>query len=282
MFATCPQLQAASAKSTLPAIVKVFTQKVTNDVTKACLSAAEKKFKEINEKLELHNKKIEELSNYIRNLISSTKEKEGKMNDARHAMNTIIDTYRHTLKSLFPPAMNLNPLSKSKDIVRAVNKLQALMFSLFPLIPGIQPPEKPHIYLMAVAIRRIIGSERNEDVDINKDISLSELKAMPINKSRFFYYEGKIHDLEEQLNGVIPIEEVGNMAGRIIGRENPQIKTRKQLVDLLQEITDKYSTAGQIAEEYNDFKEATWALLRGIEGVIPASLAPLVQRLIRN
>lgn len=204
-----------------------------------------------------------------------------RINDEREYFKELESVFAYSLKIIFPANCGLNAHSSKVEIEKRLKKLRAIMKSLFNLIPEQEIPNKTSIYVLALELRRILGSSCIEDFsfDLSADFSISDLEMYQNTKVGLLYqYEERIQELLEMLHNSISYDRLESILCEILRLEANEA-CEDDIECLFEAIKTKIDEVNSIQAKFKAYKEITTALLQGIGNKVPSNVAHLVEQL---
>jgi hypothetical protein len=207
---------------------------------------------------------------------------------ARHrpvaaALAVLTGSYSRSLAMLFPAAQKIT-IKVPPDVLHArIGKIQALLQSIFALLPLSNCHIPADIYGLSLGLRRIFESETIPDSlgDLARDIDASEIKLSPIEERpglvRSLLAQGE--EMVRMLNGSMPLVSIVETLARELAIDPAPPATDDGLVELLGILRRRIDATAGVSANFRKYAEGVQALLQGISKSLPATLDPLLEQL---
>ena len=194
--------------------------------------------------------------------------------------STILFTsYYNVLNNIFPSEFNIKPNSNYEDILRRINKLKSMLKNCCKAIPGTMLPLKENIYDLITLLSRSLLSNNDENNEISKEISFSDL--LDHNKySKLYEYESIIKNLKIILSHSITFKNLADSLCEILGLEPLTHEITEddinKLFNSLKENLDNYNL---LQDQYLSYKTAFEQVILTFGDKAPSSVLSVLEKI---
>jgi ABC-type transporter Mla subunit MlaD len=206
----------------------------------------------------------------------------GKFMRAARSLNGITASYTDSLSLLFPPSHGVTVQSSPAAIHAQLAKVQALLRSLFRLLPDPKMPLPENLYGLALGLRRFLEATDIPQTlgDLTEDLPLSAI-ALPESTSPGLvpFLLSTCQNLGQMLNSSMPLATLVDYLSSCLSVNPPPPATDAGFTSLTQELSRQLRQRDEVKSRFSKYADAVQSLLAGIAKSLPRTLDSLVETL---
>jgi predicted nucleic acid-binding Zn-ribbon protein len=202
--------------------------------------------------------------------------------ETSRAFQAISLSYSDSLSLIFPPSHRLTIQSPASQIHGQLAKVQALLHSLFLLLPKINIPLPDNLYSLALGLRRVLETNDIPQTlgDLTEDLSPAAI-TLPESPSLGLvpYLLSSCEDLGQMLNNAMPLSTVVEYLSDHLAVSPVPPATDAGFEALTNELKKQLRARDEMKSRFTKYADNVQSLLAGVAKSLPHTLDSLVETL---